>query len=476
MKIINLLSPRDQKVVAFVEILLDKSTITKYELCDRLNCTPRALDTLIKNVKQDSFFGEYNVSIQVAHKKVFFDHPSAFEFQIMVAHYLKRSTKFRILDFAFKDKVFSLPGCSQLFISKTEYYRQTKELNDILKLLQLEIRKGRLEGPDCQKVILFDELYSLINEIDEASISNAKTILQRFGEPLTDKKTLKLSTYIYVLDRIVKQQIASPSREHQEIHWQEPISKYLTILQSVLNIKDVKKRHKVYDMLFIFIISRVAGPSGKLIQDWDAFVKKDLPDLYEGIQWWEHQLLEHFDLTSQIENNFLKVNTFYYFNPGGVCPMTLKHLDVENDLLIKRVVEILKKRLSLTQLHLHQLSYPAKQILIYLYVRMLLTLFPKSQLTLTIGLDVKSAGKLSKYIHATVELFTDNKVQIKALNEPSDLQNVDLVISEQNDFHLIENSASFMAFHGSYSDLADLPTLLNRLALKKYVSILSREQ
>lgn len=71
MKIINLLSPRDQKVVAFVEILLDKSTITKYELCDRLNCTPRALDTLIKNVKQDSFLQNIMFQFKLRIKRSF---------------------------------------------------------------------------------------------------------------------------------------------------------------------------------------------------------------------------------------------------------------------------------------------------------------------------------------------------------------------------------------------------------------------
>lgn len=473
MKIMNLLSKRDQKSVAFVRLLLNDSKITKSELCDRLNCTMRALDTLIKNIKQDSFFSQSNVSIETAHQQVILKHPNEFTTVSVIAHYLKRSTKYQILNFVFNDRTFLLPECSQLFISKTEYYRQTKELNQILQSLQLHIRKGRLEGPDCQKAVLFYELYSLVKKTDSNSIVQARYVLQKFKEPLRDDKAIQLGVYIYVLNRLSHRKFEQSQTKFIRIPWQKPISAYLTVLENVVKIDDKAKRQKICDMLFVFIVSQIASASGELIKIWDEFVKESIPNLYQGVQWWEQQLLGEFNLTPKMEYSFLRINTFYYFNPGGVFPTTLRCFDIENDQMIHQVVQILKERLSISNLHIRDLNSSSKQILIFLYVRILLKLYPKSQLNITVGLFAEPAYELTKYVQATVELFTKNKVQVKKITSPTDVKDIDLVITDYHDWKKFGNRIPHILFNGSYSDLSDLPQTLNQLALKKYVGILA---
>ncbi|MHC5217878.1 helix-turn-helix domain-containing protein [Enterococcus sp. LJL128] len=169
MKIEELLDKKEAREVQLLKkAILSGGTVSEEILISYLGISKASLESDISELGYYLKPYEKDCRLFYDGRQVKVDFTDHFSISTVIGDYLQSSLKFQLINYLFQYREFTIVQLTTKFmISESSLFRKIKELNQLLKEFDIQIRNGRLKGEELQIRYFYFQIYWFLTPYEQ---------------------------------------------------------------------------------------------------------------------------------------------------------------------------------------------------------------------------------------------------------------------------------------------------------------------
>lgn len=363
--------------------------------------------------------------------------------------YVTRSLKYQLLDYVFQHREFTVVKItSDLAISESSLFRKIKEVNDLLKEFNLQIKNGSLQGEELQIRYFYFQLYWSLtpyrsfqaNLLSDQNLRLINGVEKELEIKINEFSRIRLSLWL----TISKKRATLTDKKYQGIKGKmkdyQKDSLYLKVRRLVLlyfSRYSIEVGEEESMLHYVFLTS-MSILSEKDFSTYDLFRSKRTPTAVVDTLLRETVLLHYrprkpsIALERQMSYYLSQINSRLYFFEGDIEVYDQAHFIArENKFLGSNLAKLSQELLRTALAYFHQPSVEKdtlQKVTLLEYGNVLGIMDLKISKELTIGIDLRLTEVYSDILSQLLMLNLKNLVGVTVENYRGN-RDYDLVIT-----------------------------------------------